>query len=253
MTPQTSPLGKKVDDSTKARPKPKKLTAEQFVEETKNLSNAQFFDYVLESHGDAEISPVTDLFGNEFTPDPIQTIQYMSGLFMGNSYYLEKFVREMRRRGGMDSLMDEVCNCGGYDLVVNHLEDPDHGEDRSKGLAKSLNDRFMKAVDNFAFDGEDDDTNESVAPSLDMMMGKQQGMGMPQMPSKPQGGATGGGSGPDGTPDPNYQGGVFSKDGGASNPMGAANPGMRNPKGGGGPSGVINTSDWIIFAVLEFN
>jgi len=190
MTPATSPLGKKVDDMSKARPKPKKLTAEQFIENTKDLSSTQFVNYVLESHGDASISPVTDLFGNEFTPEPLQTIQYMAGLLMGNHYYLEKFVREVRRRGGMDALMDEMCDCGGYDLIVDHLENEDLGQERAGKLVKSMNDKFMKNVNMFSPDEDEDEKElgESVGPGLDQM-----GMaGMPNMGGQAAPGASGG-------------------------------------------------------------
>lgn len=239
ITPETTPLGKKVEDKSEPRPAPKKkLTTEQFVAETHGLTNTQFVNYVLESHGDAEITPITDLFGNEFTPDPQQSIQYVAGLLMGNPYYMERFVREIRRRDGLDTLMEEVFTYGNYGMLVEHLEDPDFGEDRTSQLAKALNDKFMKQVDAFEFEPKGDDEKElgeSVAPSLDQLMG---GLGGPKPPGagKVQGGAFGGG-GADATPDPNYQAGSqFSSDGGQANPMGSAGPG-RNPTKGGQPLG----------------
>jgi hypothetical protein len=230
ITPQTSTLGKAVEDKTQSRPKPKKMTTEQFIETTKEMTDSEFANYILESHGNREISTVTDLFGNEFTPDPTQTIEYVTSLMMGNPYYMEKFIREMKRRGAVGELMSELFNHGeSYDLVVDHLEDPEFGLDRTGKLARMLNERFMKHYENFDFgdgdeDGEQEDTHtESVAPSLDAIMPQQK---------KVQGGPMGGGSGPDMTPNPNYADkSVFSSDGGkTSNPMGAQS--MRNPSGG---------------------
>src|SRR5207245_2567553 len=86
ITPQTSSLGKAIEPKTKQR-KPAKMTSEQFLEKTKEMSDSQFVNYILEANGDTEISTVSDLFGNEFTPDPTQTIQYVAGLLTGNDIF----------------------------------------------------------------------------------------------------------------------------------------------------------------------
>lgn len=215
ITPETSSLGKKVEGNSKQRPKPKRMTTEEFIGHTQEMGDSEFMNYILESHN-TELSTVTDLFGNEFTPDPQQSIEYVAGLMMGNPYYMEKFIREFKRRGGMENLMGEMFHHGDtYELVVDHLEDPEFGGARASKLAKMMNERYMKNFENFDF-------GESVAPSLDVMTGSQKKMGGP----------VGGGSGPDGTPDVNYSGGgsEYAKDS-DSNPMGSAGPG-RNPKGG---------------------
>jgi hypothetical protein len=213
ITPETSPIGKKVGDFSKPRPKPKKITTEEFIEKTQDMTDTEFMNYMTESHS-TEISTITDLFGNEFTPDPQQSIEYVCSLMMGNEYYLQKFIREMKRRGGMECLMGELFQHGeSYDLVVDHLDDSDHGQARAGKLAKMMNDRYMKAFDNFDFGIE-----ESTAPSLDQMM--------PDMK-----GGSGGGD-------------IWSREGGGNsiyaknkdaNPMGSAGAG-RNPTGGGAPN-----------------
>lgn len=234
ISPQTSSLGKKPEDKAKARPKPKKLTTEQFIEKTKKMSDSEFVNYLLDEHS-TEITTVTDLFGNEFTPDPQQSIEYVAGLMLGNPYYMEKFIRELKRRDGLQDMMTEMFQHGDtYDLVVDHLEDPEFGSARAGKLARTMNDRYMKIMDDFDFG--DEDLGESVSPGLDAVM-----PGPSQTAPKAQGGATGGGSGPDATPDVNYQSGSeFSQDGGKSNPMGSAGPGRNPGRQGGQPLGGQN-------------
>lgn len=220
ITPQTSSLGTNVEDKTKQRPKPKRMTTEQFITHTKDMKNTEFMNYILETHNSG-ISTVTDLFGNEFTPDPQQSIEYVAGLMLGNPFFMEKFIREVKRRGGMSDLMEELFQHGdSYELIVDHLGHPDLGELRSGKMAKVMNEKYMKNFEGFDFPEEDDVKEEGVAPPLNMG---------PMADPRRQGGSIGGGSGPDGTPDPNYtRSSSYSSDGGQSNPMGSAGAG-RNP------------------------
>lgn len=231
ITPQTSPQGKPVEDVVKQSPKPKKLTSEEFVNRTKDMTDSEFLTYLAESHGDKTLTTITDLFGNEFTPDPTQSIQYVTGLMMGNQTYLTRFIRELKRRGGMEDFLSEMLDHNDtYDVFIDQLEDDEVGGDRCSRFAKTLNDRYMSVFDNFDFGDDMEDMGESVSPNLDVLFGE------PSRGAKPQGGAFGGGSGPDGTPNPNYSDpSVYAKNPQA-NPMGAQS--MRNPTGGGGnPTG----------------
>lgn len=271
MTPQTSSLGKSIDDKSRPLPKPKKkLKTEQFIETTKDMSDGEFVNYILEQH-DTALSTVTDLFGNEFTPDPTQTIQYVAGLMLGNPVFMDKLIRELKRRDGLSALLKELMEHGDtYEHVVEHLEEPEFGMDRSHKLARTMNDRYMSLFDNFDFGDEDDlgpsdededkEMGESVGLPLNALMGKpgamnrSPNMGMPgmggQMPG--MGGAGGGGGGAAGTGGATGggtadaggvfgqapTGGVFSQQGGSGQPPPGPQPGNVQsgmPGGGGAP------------------
>lgn len=201
ITPQTSPLGKNVEDKSKPVSK-KKLKTEQFIEETKNMTDSEFASYILEQH-DTTLSTVTDLFGNEYTPDPTQTIQYLVGLMMGNHTYMERFIRELKRRDGLRDLVTELFEIGDtYELVVDNLEEPENGMDKASRLARSMNDRYMSVFDNFDF-GDEDEFEESVGPGVDAY---QDIMPSQSSANKTQGGAFGGGSALNGNvQDPSYK------------------------------------------------
>lgn len=215
MTPETSPLGKKVEDKSKQIPKSKKkLTTEEFIATTKDMSNKEFANYILEQ-SDTALTTVSDLFGNEFTPDPTQTIQYVTGLMLGNPLYMERFVRELKRRGGMNNLVAELLEHNdSYKSLAENFEESEYGIDRCSKFARTLNDHYMSLYDKFDFG--DEDLDESVAPNLDTMIGK------------PKGSEFGNG-GFDNTPDPNYTTGSQYATNPTANPMGAQD--MRNPTG----------------------
>ena len=246
MTPQTSSLGKAVEDKSKPLPKPKKkLKTEQFIETTKDMSDGEFVNYILEQH-DTSLSTVTDLFGNEFTPDPTQTIQYVAGLMLGNPMFMDKLIREVKRRDGLAMLMKELMEHGDtYDHMVEHLEEPEFGIDRANKLARTMNDRHMALFDNFDLGDEDeaDDFGESVVestgPNLEQMIGGR----MPNQgsPGASPGGALPGGAFGGGSQD---QGGVFSANKQPNVPPVGPNPSNVQTGGAGmpqfaGPNGTM--------------
>jgi hypothetical protein len=224
MTPQTSmPMGKSIEDKSQQIKVKKKLTTEEFIESTKEMDDSQFANFILESH-DRTLSTVTDLFGNEYTPDPTQAIQYVAGLLMGNHTFMERFIREMKRRDGLNSLVTELFEHGDtYEKIVEQLDEPEFGLDRCSKFARTMNDHYMKAFDNLDF-GKEEDLGESVSPKVDELFGmKPQGQApaMPgAMPATPGAPAAGGGN-----EDP-YAGGIYARNPKA-NPMGAQ--AVRNP------------------------
>lgn len=145
-----------------------KLTTEEFIEKTKGMNPKELLEFVSEN---SEISTISDLFGNEFTPDPNQTIQYVTGLMVNSPRMMDRFVMEMKRRGGFDGLMQslmEHTEC--YGSMVNAFSDAGNGKSRASGFAKSLHDNYAGLIDAVDF-------TESVAPEVDSRFG---------IPSKPK-------------------------------------------------------------------
>jgi hypothetical protein len=87
--------------------KGQKMKSESFIEKTKDLSPEGFINFFVEG-SDEPLPTITDLYGNQFTPDPNQTMQYMAALMVKNPRLLSRFVREMKRHdGGMGQLLNE--------------------------------------------------------------------------------------------------------------------------------------------------
>jgi hypothetical protein len=202
-------------------PKQAKLTSEEFIDKTKDMSPSEFAKFMTENaHQDTQISAITDLYGNEFTPDPTQTIQYLSGLLLGNHVLMERFIREMKRRNGLANMIEEIMgHPETYDSLTDSLQHSDMGEDRCGSLAKSMNSKYMSVLDNIEMESV---VNETIdAPPNQRWAGQQGQQQRPQVQRKP-GGAFGGGSGLSGAPSPEYQGSVAPKQGGA---FGGGSPG----------------------------
>lgn len=169
----SEPLSLSKDTSEKV--KFKKLTAEEFRIKTRDMNDAEFAKFILESHGPVEISTVTDLFGNEFTPDPLQSIEYVCGLMLGNPVYMERFIREIKRHGGLQEMMRELMEHNDtFETMIGHMEEPIHGMEHIGKFAKVLNEKHMKNYDNFDFG--DEDLEESVSPGIDQMAPKPKGV-----------------------------------------------------------------------------
>lgn len=245
MTPDKVNVGEKVDAKVQFV-KSHKMKTEEFIKKTKEMTNEEFVSFILESRGQTELTTVSDLFGNEFTPDANQSINYVVGLIMGNPALLETFVREVKRRDGLKEVMSELMEHNDtYELLIDGLEEPEFGSDRTSKIAKMMNERFMKHYDNFDF-GDEEGFDESVSPGIDDIMaiekpataGSKNGM-QPSGQSGKSGGSFGGGS-MDNTPSPNYKGGVFGNDN-----TGGKN-GMHEPKSGGSVMGGASAPDFTM-------
>lgn len=217
-----------------------KLTSEQFIEQTRNMSPKEFVDFFLEG-SDEPLPTVTDLYGNQFTPDPTQTIQYMAALMRKNPRHLSRLVRELKRsEGGMKLIMDEnFSHPEFYKHLAEGMAVPEEGRRRCHRIARSMNEQYMEALNKFMFENK---MNEEVEPKNDLAFedggplgdSPQNPSGKPASPMKqPQGGAMGGGSGPAVAPPGPPQGGAM---GGGSGPQVNA-PAPGGAMGGGfGPA-----------------
>ncbi len=183
----------------------KKITNEEFVKASKEKNISEMV--VMISEDKNELTPITDLYGNEFTPEPNQTIQYISGILTNSPRMMDRFVIEMKNREGFNKLLECMMqhqNC--FDGIVDAFGKPEQGKKHSKQLAQAMHDKYVSALDSVDF-------TESVDAAPDKRFG------VPSQPSKhhdmkldlddhPQGNGSVGGQGPvGGTMEPSNFGG----------------------------------------------
>lgn len=239
QTPENSAsLGEKPDIRVE-KIKSQKMKSESFIEKTKDLSPEGFINFFVEG-SDEPLPTITDLYGNQFTPDPNQTMQYMAALMVKNPRLLSRFVREMKRHeDGMGQLLNEhFSHPEFYSVLAEGMAAPEEGRKRCRRMSRAMNEQYMEALNKYVMEQR---VNEEVQPKADLAFedGGPLGKG-PQNPSTssparlvtPQGGAMGGGGGPQlNTPAPNgpMPGGAM----GGGGPMGGS-PAAGMP--GAGPS-----------------
>lgn len=148
MTPKVCATDGEAPKLNTKNPKYKKLTSEQFLNVTKEMSPAEFAKFVLECYPNTGVSSITDLYGNEFTPEPNQTIEYISALLLGSEMLMERFIREIKRREGLKPIIEALLNQPeSYEIFVEMLEE----DDKCDQFAKSINNKYVTALDKFDF------------------------------------------------------------------------------------------------------
>jgi hypothetical protein len=112
-----TPYGEKPVDKTKKiggkkkgkMPTKKAMKVEHFLKKTKNMSDVQFTKHMLEDVRQQIPTPkVRDLYGNEFVPEPAQTMKYVTQLMLTNENMMRRMVRELKRNNGLHLLLSEV-------------------------------------------------------------------------------------------------------------------------------------------------
>lgn len=102
---KTKKVGKK---GKKKLPTKKAMHTEQFLNETRKLSDVQFTKQMLNEVRDLPTPKVNDLYGREFVPEPAQTMKYVAQLMLTNETIMRRMVRELKRNGGLGTLLAEV-------------------------------------------------------------------------------------------------------------------------------------------------
>jgi hypothetical protein len=213
-----------------------KLTSEEFLKDTQKLSPTDFVNYYAENTEEEPLPTITDLNGNQFTPDPNQTIEYLAHLAAKNPRLMTRFVREIKRHeGGFNKLFSESADHPEFVTnMVESMSKPETGKKFCHRIARGMNDTYMTALDNYVMENR---LNEEVQPKKDLSVEdggpvgnppeNPSGMSSPQM-KQPQGGAFGGG----GPAQPNLQppGGAM----GGGGPAGPSAPPPGGAMGGGG-------------------
>jgi hypothetical protein len=256
VTTSDSSLGSTPESRVKDLPK-RKLTAEEFVDQTSDMTDTEFVNFMAEST-DTSITTITDLYGNEFTPDPTQTIEYMAGLLLANGRLMTRFIREVKRRDGLEDLISEMFDHPeAYEIAVEAMRHSENGAMICERLSRAMNDQYMGEMEKFL-------VGETVSPSMHDRMGwgKQKTDVTSGQPNTPMGGpnqppqqqdpnmqskgnpAAGGGMYPGpsdyDTPDKTYSGPVY-KPGGyghdikGGQQMGQQQAGGQQPDFGKGP------------------
>jgi hypothetical protein len=166
LTPQNSmPYGQKPVDKTKKvggkkkkkLPTKKAMKVEHFLNETRDMSNAQFASRVLKDVRDIPTPTVRDLNGKEFIPEPAQIMKYVANLMLTNETIMRRMVREIKRNNGLPTLLAEVLqHPETYQQLVEALNG-NHGEVAQKKLAVFLEEvsppRVSKGAPGGAFGG----------------------------------------------------------------------------------------------------
>lgn len=165
LTPKNSGGEAPKTDIQKVKPK-HKLTSEEFINETRDMSPAEFLDFFTEGN-DEPLPTVTDLYGNQFTPDPTQTIQYMAALMVKNPRLMSRFIREVKNYdSGMNQIMNESFNHPEfYSVLADGMAEPEEGRKRCHKIARAMNDQYMGALENFMIEQR---LNEEVVSKKDL-------------------------------------------------------------------------------------
>lgn len=117
----------------------------EFVEATKGLGDAEFIQYLMEGKKERmPVQPVHDLHGEAFTPHPHEAIGYICSL-MHNPKMVSRLVREAKRHGHLDSLVQELMDHPEfYDEAVKMMGDRDGGRKVTDKFARTMFDHHSK-------------------------------------------------------------------------------------------------------------
>lgn len=152
---KATPLGKKPDLKKAVEVHPwKRLTNEQYLSKSKSSSPSQ----LLES--DVGLEPIVDLFGNQFTPEPNQTINYLIGILAKSPRMMDRFIIEAKNRGAFEKILESMMqhqSC--FDGIVEMFGRPVTGKSHAHQLASALHDKYSSALDAV-------DLGESVQPDV---------------------------------------------------------------------------------------
>lgn len=143
MTPQkAATLGQKPAGRPKVQPKSGRKSLKEFVQHTKNMSEAEFVSHML-TEGKREKLPtqmVHDLHGEPFTPHPHEAIGYICSL-MHNPKMVSRLVREAKRHGHLEGLVNELMDHPEfYDEAVKKMGDRDDGRKVTDKFARTMHD-----------------------------------------------------------------------------------------------------------------
>lgn len=148
--------------------KGKKLTNEEFLNLTGEMTPSELMNFFTEEN---QLMTISDLFGNEFTPEPNQTISYITSVISNSPRMMDRFIIECKRAGCFKNLIESAMEHGDcYDHVVDVFADSSNGRTKASMLANSMHDKYVSALDAVDF-------SESVSPSVNDRFGQQQGSG----------------------------------------------------------------------------
>jgi hypothetical protein len=129
------PYGKKSEkpgftDGKKKKKKTKgHMKTESFLAKTSEMSDAEFTHYMLNRTKQKTQQTVSDVYGEQFVPEPAQTMRYVANLMLANENMMSRMVRELKRNGGLASLLKELFQHPElYPLLKEAVENGSFGE-----------------------------------------------------------------------------------------------------------------------------
>lgn len=127
-----------------ARPAVHKSSRKQlkeFVEATRNMSDAEFVSYLMEGRKERpSVAMVHDLHGEPFTPHPHEAMSFVTSL-MHNPKMISRLVREVKRNGHLADFVAELMDHPEfYDEAVKMMGDKDEGRKITDKFARTMAD-----------------------------------------------------------------------------------------------------------------
>lgn len=107
------PYGKKPErpsytDGKKSKKTKGHMKTEAFLAKTGEMSDAEFTQYMLNKARKTPQSTISDVYGEQFVPEPAQTMRYVAALMLTNENMMGRMVRELKRNGGLYALLKEL-------------------------------------------------------------------------------------------------------------------------------------------------
>jgi hypothetical protein len=144
-----------------------KTKTEQFIDATETMSISEFTAYMLKEcgmglgmdEGGETLPMVTAYATGKFHPHPPEAIKYVVALAKANPRIMDSLIHEIKRSGAMSDMLDSsMDHPETFDHLTDLFGDEEEGPQRSRSLARSMDDKVAK------FQDEHDGMHENVAP-----------------------------------------------------------------------------------------
>lgn len=139
--PHVWPKLKNQGQKTMPENKPsKKMTNEDFLKSSKGKTTGQLMDLIAEDH--EEVTPISDLYGNQFTPEPNQTIQYLISVIGNSPRMMDRFVIEIKNRGLMNKFLESMMQHQvAFDGIADLFAHPVKGKIHARQFVQAIHDK----------------------------------------------------------------------------------------------------------------
>lgn len=153
-----------------------KKDTDKFIKSTKDMNMVEFAKYVSSQHLiDEEVDkiPTVSTPHGAFIPAPHELFRTTRFMIMANDKFMESFIREVKRNGGMESLVSELTNHP--ELYAELAKILAEDENFSKKLVRSIhlnemvgNPMHKSLPDELDADEDEDEEETEVEDELDM-------------------------------------------------------------------------------------
>lgn len=164
----TAPIAGSDDPHAKHKTKHKTKT-ESFLDMTRSMTPQQFANFMIKESGcgcemqDNDIPMVTAYTKGKYHPHPPEAVKYVVVLANKNESIMDNFIHEMKRAGGLKSLLSSLMgHPETYDSLTDLLGEDEKGPSRCKALARAMDGSYARFLQ------DQDDLYESVGPPIGM-------------------------------------------------------------------------------------